>query len=86
MSLTGGGDAATGSGSSELSPSQRVGYSFLCAGLVLFSGLMSGLTLGLLSLDRVDLEVRGACQAGEEWVQHSVFASTSTRGTGVPAA
>jgi hypothetical protein len=48
---------ALGSGD-QLTGSQRVGYAFLCTGLVLFSGLMSGLTLGLLSLDRVDLEAR----------------------------
>lgn len=41
----------------HLSSSTRVGYGFLCVGLVLFSGCCSGLTLGLLSLDRVDLEV-----------------------------
>jgi len=43
----------------SLPTSQKIGYGFLCAGLVLFSGLMSGLTLGLLSLDRVELEARG---------------------------
>jgi hypothetical protein len=48
------------SNAAHLSPSQVVGYSFLCSALVLFSGLMSGLTLGLLSLDAVDLEVRAA--------------------------
>lgn len=41
----------------SLTASERVGYSFLCAGLVAFSGICSGLTLGLLSLDHVDLEV-----------------------------
>lgn len=43
----------------DLSPSTKLGYAFLCVALVLFAGLMSGLTLGLLSLDRVELEVRG---------------------------
>ena len=33
-------------------------YTALAAALVLMAGLMSGLTLGLLSLDAVDLEVR----------------------------
>ncbi|EPS62149.1 hypothetical protein M569_12644, partial [Genlisea aurea] len=32
-------------------------YLFICVGLVLFAGLMSGLTLGLMSLSLVDLEV-----------------------------
>ncbi len=41
-----------------LPASLKAGYSVLCAGLVLFGGMMSGLTLGLLSLDRVDLAVR----------------------------
>lgn len=50
--------ALDGGSASTLTASQRAGYSVLCTGLVLFSGLMSGLTLGLLSLDRVDLEVR----------------------------
>jgi hypothetical protein len=42
----------------DLSSSTKLGYGFLCVALVLFAGLMSGLTLGLLSLDRVELEVR----------------------------
>ncbi|KAK9292945.1 hypothetical protein L1049_020927 [Liquidambar formosana] len=33
------------------------GYLFICVALVIFSGLVSGLTLGLMSLDLVDLEV-----------------------------
>jgi metal transporter CNNM len=32
-------------------------YLMSCAGLVMFAGLMSGLTLGLMSLSIVDLEV-----------------------------
>jgi hypothetical protein len=32
-------------------------YLLSCAGLVMFAGLMSGLTLGLMSLSIVDLEV-----------------------------
>jgi hypothetical protein len=49
-----------------LSASLKVGYAILCVGLVVFGGLMSGLTLGLLTLDRVELEARargGACGA-----------------------
>jgi len=42
----------------HLSTSETLGYIFLCVGLVCMSGLMSGLTLGLLSLDHVELEVR----------------------------
>ena len=33
------------------------GHVLLCMALVCFGGLMSGLTLGLLSMDEVDLEV-----------------------------
>ena len=47
----------------NLSASTKIGYSFLCVALVLFAGLMSGLTLGLLSLDRVELEVREPARA-----------------------
>lgn len=36
---------------------QKVLYLSISAGLVLMAGLMSGLTLGLMSLDQVDLEV-----------------------------
>ena len=32
-------------------------YLLICVGLVAFAGLMSGLTLGLMSLSLVDLEV-----------------------------
>ena len=35
----------------------NITYTILCVGLVLFAGCMSGLTLGLLSMDIVDLEV-----------------------------
>ena len=37
-------------------------YLFTCVALVCFAGLMSGLTLGLMSLSLVDLEV--LCKAG----------------------
>ena len=36
---------------------QKVLYLCISLGLVLMAGLMSGLTLGLMSLDQVDLEV-----------------------------
>lgn len=36
---------------------QKIFYSCISIGLVLLAGLMSGLTLGLMSLDSVDLEV-----------------------------
>lgn len=35
----------------------RATYAAVCVGLVAMAGLMSGLTLGLMSLDEVDLEV-----------------------------
>ncbi|KAL6775935.1 hypothetical protein ACKKBG_A19145 [Auxenochlorella protothecoides x Auxenochlorella symbiontica] len=40
-----------------LSPGMTTAYILLCIVLVIFSGIMAGLTLGLLSLDRVDLQV-----------------------------
>ena len=49
----------------NLDASTKIGFSFLCVALVLFAGLMSGLTLGLLSLDRVELEVRALAAARE---------------------
>ena len=36
---------------------QKILYICISVGLVLMGGLMSGLTLGLMSLDQVDLEV-----------------------------
>ena len=50
----------------DLDASTKIGYSFLCVALVLFAGLMSGLTLGLLSLDRVELEARAWLPRGRE--------------------
>lgn len=41
-----------------VSPSQSLAYVLLCIFLVLFGGLMSGLTLGLMSLTAVELEAR----------------------------
>lgn len=41
----------------ETDSTQKVIYSLVCVCLVLIGGVMSGLTLGLMSLDTVDLEV-----------------------------
>jgi Mg2+/Co2+ transporter CorB len=41
----------------DLSPSQRVMFMVISVGLVISAGLMSGLTLGLMSMDLVELEV-----------------------------
>jgi hypothetical protein len=41
----------------ELPPGQWWLLAGACAGLVAFAGLASGLTLGLMSLDAVDMEV-----------------------------
>eukprot|EP00887_Chlorella_sp_A99_P002918 scaffold6.g2918.t1 len=38
--------------SSSLSTGTTIGYAFICVALVIFSGMMAGLTLGLLSLDK----------------------------------
>ena len=43
--------------SEDVSSSQKLIYSLVCICLVLVGGVMSGLTLGLMSLDVVDLEV-----------------------------
>ncbi len=48
-------------------------YAIIVVILVLGSGLMSGLTLGLLSLDVMDLEVGGACMAC--WHMHVLLAA-----------
>ena len=47
----------------ETTSTEKVIYSIVCICLVLIGGVMSGLTLGLMSLDVVDLEVRCACSA-----------------------
>lgn len=44
-------------GHEALSPGVETGYALAVVGLVIGAGLMSGLTLGLLSLDVMDLEV-----------------------------
>jgi hypothetical protein len=49
-----------GDGDEELDDFTTVLYVSISVGLVLLAGLMSGLTLGLMSLDMVDLEVRAA--------------------------
>ena len=41
----------------DLKSSEKLIYSLVCICLVLIGGVMSGLTLGLMSLDTVDLEV-----------------------------
>lgn len=41
----------------NLSPSQRAAFLAISVGLVMMAGLMSGLTLGLMSMDLVELEV-----------------------------
>jgi predicted lipid-binding transport protein (Tim44 family) len=50
-------------GHEVLSPVVETGYALAVVGLVLGAGLMSGLTLGLLSLDVMDLEVNDALNA-----------------------
>jgi metal transporter CNNM len=47
----------THSGEHDLTPSQRVLFMAISVGLVVVAGLMSGLTLGLMSMDLVELEV-----------------------------
>jgi hypothetical protein len=44
-------------GEDPLTPEQRVFFICTAVGLTLLAGLMSGLTLGLMSMDIVDLEV-----------------------------
>lgn len=43
-----------------LAPATRVTFMLLSTGLVLMAGLMSGLTIGLLAMDDIELEVRAA--------------------------
>ena len=47
-------------GAHDVTPELRLVYILISIGLVLLAGLMSGLTLGLMSMDAVDLEV-GRC-------------------------
>ena len=59
--------------------------------LVLLAGLMSGLTLGLLSLDSIDLEVRAACVAppaacdNADRLRSGLSVQGSSQGAGPPA-
>lgn len=46
---------------SELTPGEWWALVGVCCGLVAFAGLASGLTLGLMSLDAVDMEVSTSC-------------------------
>ena len=46
-------------GSPNVNPEMRLVYILISIGLVILAGLMSGLTLGLMSMDAVDLEVLG---------------------------
>lgn len=48
---------AEGEGEEVLTPGTRLAYTLISVLLVLTAGLMSGLTLGLMSLDTVELEV-----------------------------
>lgn len=52
-------------------------YLMICVGLVMFAGLMSGLTLGLMSLSLVDLEV--LVKAGKPKDQHNAGLFPSPR-------
>ncbi len=45
--------------SQKVTPELRLVYILISIGLVILAGLMSGLTLGLMSMDAVDLEVHG---------------------------
>ena len=45
--------------SHKVTPELRLVYILISIGLVILAGLMSGLTLGLMSMDAVDLEVHG---------------------------
>lgn len=48
-------------GAHHVTPQLRLVYILISIGLVVLAGLMSGLTLGLMSMDAVDLEVRCSC-------------------------
>eukprot|EP00798_Chlamydomonas_sp_ICE-L_P013276 gene13276-19118_t len=56
--------------------SYEANIAFICTaiGLVLFAGCMSGLTLGLLSLDKVDLEVlkRSGTPQEQRWANRII--------------
>ena len=50
-------------------------YAGICCFLVLFAGIMSGLTLGLMSLGLVDLEILQRSGSPEEKKQAGLFCS-----------
>ena len=52
-----------------LTPAQTAGYALIVIALLCLSGMAAGLTLGLLSLDRLDLEVlkRVGTVAEKKW-------------------
>jgi CBS domain containing-hemolysin-like protein len=54
-----------------LTPGENLVYSLVVIALILMSGLMSGLTLGLMSLDSIELEVlmRTGTSAERKWAQ-----------------
>ena len=54
--------------SHKVTPELRLVYILISIGLVILAGLMSGLTLGLMSMDAVDLEVHGVYYS-----YHTVF-------------
>ena len=47
-------------GAHHVTPQMRLVYILISIGLVILAGLMSGLTLGLMSMEAVDLQV-GRC-------------------------
>lgn len=71
----------------ETNSTEKAIYSIVCVCLVLVGGVMSGLTLGLMSLDTVDLEVSYFTELQRAtWLTHSKVLSSSTGfGCGVRA-
>jgi metal transporter CNNM len=62
---------AGGCGAQPLTPAENLIYALLCVALILMSGIMSGLTLGLMSLDSVEIEVliRTGTAREKKWAQ-----------------
>lgn len=56
-------------------------YLVICVALVCFAGLMSGLTLGLMSLSLVDLEVLIKAGKPEDRKNAGELVGSSSRGT-----
>ena len=54
----------------QTNSTEKVIYSIVCICLVLIGGVMSGLTLGLMSLDTVDLEVSCCTSQSQVYQQH----------------